>query len=321
LTKVGLLVLDEVDRMLDMGFAPQLMQVVPYLPANCQTLLFSATLPKEIQPVVSSYLKDPVRVSIGATTQPHDRVKQENHSTTHLNKNDLLLKHLAARKGKVIIFARTQRRANKVLNVLQRNRLPAALLHGGRSQGQRKEALDGFRSGTHRFLVATDVAGRGIDVSDVECVINYDLPVCREDYIHRIGRTARNGKTGSALNYLTPDDREGKGILSPPEAPRGKTHPALPKGNNPGSQKGGWETRGGRNKPIFRKRSAAEGYGKDFDPSRKPKLKSSGGAKPRSPQAGPKRNAQEQARARKLGIAGNSKAAQSQRAVLPGRRR
>jgi len=299
LSMVRVLVLDEVDRMLDMGFTPQLMQILPRLPMERQTLLFSATLPKEILPVVSGYLRNSVRVSVGATTQPHDRVTQENHATTHLNKNDLLLRHLKDRKGKVLIFARTQRRANKVYQVLQRNRLAAALLHGGRTQKQRTEALDSFRSGTHPFLVATDLAGRGIDVSDIEVVINYDLPTTREAYIHRIGRTARNGKTGSAFNYLTAEDREGSGIIGDLQPRPGlPLPPAAPKANKPGAPKGGWESRGGRNKPAFRKRTAAEGYGRGFEPPTKRRTGVSG-----KPRVISRKRSEEHARAKKLGIA------------------
>jgi len=256
LTKVGVLVLDEVDRMLDMGFAPQLSQIAPHIPQERLTLLFSATLPKEILEVAAEYLREPVRVSIGATTRPVENVKQENYPTTHLQKNDLLLKHLSEQKGRIMIFTRTQLRANKVYQVLQRNRIKSVIFHGGRTQSQRKQALLDFTSGTNPIMVATDLAGRGIDVSDISCVINYDLPMNREDYIHRIGRTARNGKTGRALNYLVPENRQGRGIIDndsfkPNQATRA---------NKPGALKGGWESPGGRHRPAFHKRSAREGY-------------------------------------------------------------
>jgi len=265
LTKVGLLVLDEVDRMLDMGFAPQLTEIEPHLPAERQTLLFSATLPKEILAVASQYLRDPVRVSIGATTQPMDRVVQENCPTTHLQKNDLLLKHLKEREGRFLIFARTQHRANRVHQMLERNRIKAVLLHGGRTQNQRKQALDDFRAGGRRAMVATDLAGRGIDIDDIRWVINYDLPVNREDYIHRIGRTARNGREGTALNYLTPEDQGGKGIISPPERkpgpPKAPSQVKAVKESRSAWRKDGWRRAGGRNRPEFQKRAASQGYG------------------------------------------------------------
>ena len=269
LNKVCVLVLDEVDRMLDMGFAPQLMQIVPHIPSERQTLLFSATLPKEILAVAGKYLTDPVRVSIGATTQPIDRVKQENHRTTHLQKSDLLLSHLKAIQGRVLIFARTQHRTNKVFQMLERNKFSVVSLHGGRTQGQRKEALKGFHGGTHLIMVATDLAGRGIDVDDIEVVINYDLPMNREDYIHRIGRTGRNGKAGTAFNYLTPNDHDGKGIISPHQPRAGKPQPSAPaqKTNKPGWSKGGWERTGGRNRPEFSRRKPEDGYGR---PGEKP---------------------------------------------------
>lgn len=259
LPTVKMFVLDEVDRMLDMGFAPQLKQIVPHLPKERQTLLFSATLPKEILEVAATYLKNPVRVSIGATSQPIDRVKQESHTTTQLQKNELLLKHIKEIKGKILIFTRTQRRTDKVFQMLLRNDFPVVSLHGGRTQGQRKLALGDFHRGEATILVATDIAGRGIDVDDIETVINYDLPANREDYIHRIGRTARNGKTGTTFNYLTPQDHGGRGIITEPDP---KSRPAVPafRRNKPGFQKGGWERKGGRGRPDYQPRRREERY-------------------------------------------------------------
>jgi len=213
LQTMSMLVLDEVDRMLDMGFAPQLRDIALHLPKTRQTLFFSATLPKEILSIASQYLKDPVKVSIGSISQPTDRVEQLNIETTDVGKKDLLLADLAKFSGRVLVFARTKQRVDRITEILEQSGVSAVRLHGGLLQGQRKMALDRFRNGSHRVMVATDIAGRGIDVDDIECVINVDPPENREDYIHRIGRTARNGKSGRALNYLTKQDHRGRRVV------------------------------------------------------------------------------------------------------------
>lgn len=207
LASAEILVLDEADRMLDMGFAPQLNEILRFVPKNRQTLMFSATLPPEIQKLAAKYLKNPERVTVGAVSQPVAKIVQSVIQTTHSAKNELLVDELNARKGSVLIFARTKRRTDKVARLLGDWGYKVSRIHGDRSQKQRVDAIDGFRSGKFRILVATDIAARGIDISHIAHVINYDLPSVPEDYIHRIGRTARAGADGNAVSFVTPEEK------------------------------------------------------------------------------------------------------------------
>ena len=207
LSTAEVLVLDEADRMLDMGFAPQLNEILRFLPKTRQTLFFSATLPTDIEKLSMRFLKDPVRVTVGAVSQPVQKIQQSVVQTNASKKNDTLLDELNLRRGSVLVFTRTKARTDRLARYLEEYGHQVARLHGGRTQGQRNSAVAGFRDGRFRILVATDIAARGIDISHIAHVINYDLPQAAEDYIHRIGRTARAGADGQAVSLLTPEDK------------------------------------------------------------------------------------------------------------------
>ena len=219
LSRIELLVLDEVDRMLDMGFIAQVKRIVRHVSSVRQTLLFSATFPAELKTLADGFLRNPVRVEIGQMAIPVETVTEETLYTTEEGKKALILKELESRKGRTLVFARTKRRATLLAKLIHQKGHNVVFLHGGRSQSQRQDALKKFRLGTHRIMVATDLAGRGIDVVDIEHVINYDVPATREDYIHRVGRTARCGKGGKALNLLISGDVNGEQIISGKKPP------------------------------------------------------------------------------------------------------
>jgi ATP-dependent RNA helicase RhlE len=206
LALIQILVLDEADRMLDMGFALQINQIFDALPEERQTLLFSATLPADLTRLIQASVNNPVRVMVTPSATTADGVTQALHTTTHHGKTDLLLSLMTRDQDRVLVFTRTKHRADHVTRVLNRAGHRVAVLHGDRSLPQRRAALDGFKRGTFRVLVATDIAARGIDVADIGHVINYDLPTCPEDYVHRIGRTARMKATGRATSFATAED-------------------------------------------------------------------------------------------------------------------
>ena len=200
-------VLDEADRMLDMGFIHDIKRLLPMLPKQRQTLCFSATMPAAIATLSKTILNQPIRVEVAPASSVVDAIDQRLYLVEKIHKGDLLFSLLKQdEKKSVLVFSRTKHGADKIVRILNKKGIDCEAIHGNKTQGARQRALSNFKAGKTRVIIATDIAARGIDISNLEMVINYDLPDVAETYVHRIGRTGRAGNNGTALTFCSPDE-------------------------------------------------------------------------------------------------------------------
>ena len=300
LDDIEVLVLDEADRMLDMGFKPQLTRILQRLPKVRQTMLFSATMGGEVAEFAASHLRDPVRVEMARSGTTAARADQQVFLCSQDEKLPLLLALLAEDDLSTLVFTRTKRRADRVWKGVARAGHKTSRIHADRTQGQRRQALDGFKDGTYRVLVATDIAARGIDVADIGHVVNFDLPHVAEDYVHRVGRTARAEASGRASAFCSPEEvpllREieklTRNLIPRAEVPRdaavfvsesaraaeGRAHQGIPPHRRPGGEGPSRRTE------TSRKRGVGHGHGHNrgsHSPPPAPRPESKGDGSPR----------------------------------------